>query len=97
MDYIYIYLAVFPAGSFFGGVKSEKVFFFSSEDFSPPRSAFVCFFCTPRPEKKHRMGKRGRASEIEFAKGKGRRKMTGGRAKLSCFSFTRPLVGTGSY
>ncbi len=41
-----------------GCQKWRGFFFFSSEDFSPPRSAFV-FFCTPRPEKKHRMGKRG--------------------------------------
>ncbi len=97
-DGLYIYLSLYSQHGLSLGVSKIKRFFFLFEwGFFSSAFCPCVFFCPPRPEKKHRMGKRGRASEIEFAKGKGRRKMTGGRAKLSCFSFTRPLVGTGSY
>ncbi len=42
MDYISLSLYS-QQGLSFGVSKMERFFFFSSEDFSPPRSAFVCF------------------------------------------------------
>ncbi len=96
MDYIYIYLAVFPAGSFFGGVKNEEVFFSFRVRIFLLRVLPLCFFFARLVLKRNTgWGKEGAPPpKLNLRKEKADGKW---REEEQNFSFTRPLVGTGSY